>query len=403
MSEYNEPIFDGDYEQDELENNSSSIAEYNISASPNDFNVKTIFDFMESGVIKIPGFQRNYVWDIKRASKLIESLLIGIPIPQIFLFEEEKNSFLVIDGQQRLMTIYYFIKKRFPIMKKRIELRKIFDEKGSIPDNILSNNDYFTDFKLDLPEQIPNKSNKFNEKNYSTLEDLDKTSFNLKTIRLMIIKSSASGEEGKNVVFEIFNRLNTGGVNLKPQEIRTSLYHSNFYESLYKLNMKDEWRNLLSTKTLDINMKEVEILLRGFAMLIDRENYKPSMTKFLNVFSFKAKGNSDEENELLESIFNHFISHINSLGDSKIFWTSNNRFNISVYEAVFTTLCENAYKEKDASKISHTEKAKIDSLKKDEEFIKAYSQRTTSVDNTQKRSEIAKRILLGNGREQDLS
>ncbi|ATA81535.1 hypothetical protein CGC53_03825 [Capnocytophaga leadbetteri] len=394
--EYKEPIFDGDYDQDDLEDNSSSI-EYDIFVSPNDFNVKTLFDFIESRVFKIPNFQRNYVWDIKRASKLIESLLIGIPIPQIFLFEEKKNNLLVIDGQQRLMTIYYFIKKRFPKEGKRIELRKIFDEKGSIPDNILSDNDYFTDFTLKLPEQIPNKPNKFNKKNYSTLEESDKTSFNLKTIRHTVIKSSASGEEGNNVVFEIFNRLNTGGVNLKPQEIRTSLYHSNFYELLYKLNLKDEWRKLLSTETPDINMKELEILLRGFAMLIDRENYKPSMIKFLNGFSFKAKRNSDEENELLESIFNHFISHINSLGDSKIFWTSNNRFNISVYEAVFTTLCENAYKEKDASKISHTEKEKIDSLKKDEEFIKAYSQRTTSVDNTQKRSEIAKRILLGNG------
>lgn len=394
--EYKEPIFDGDYDQDDLEDNSSSI-EYDISVSPNDFNVKTLFDFMESRVFKIPNFQRNYVWDIKRASKLIESLLIGIPIPQIFLFEEKKNNFLVIDGQQRLMTIYYFIKKRFPKEGKRIELRKIFDEKGSIPDNILSDNDYFTDFTLKLPEQIPNKPNKFNKKNYSTLEESDKTSFNLKTIRHTVIKSSASGEEGNNVVFEIFNRLNTGGVNLKPQEIRTSLYHSNFYELLYKLNLKDEWRKLLSTGTPDINMKEVEILLRGFAMLIDRENYKPSMTKFLNGFSYKAKKNNEDENKLLENIFNHFILHINSLGDSKIFWTSNNRFNISVYEAVFTTLCENAYKEKDASKISHTEKEKIDSLKKDEEFIKAYSQRTTSVDNTQKRSEIAKRILLGNG------
>ena len=394
--EYKEPIFDGDYDQDDLEDNSSSI-EYDISVSPNDFNVKTLFDFMESRVFKIPNFQRNYVWDIKRASKLIESLLIGIPIPQIFLFEEKKNNLLVIDGQQRLMTIYYFIKKRFPKEGKRIELRKIFDEKGSIPDNILSDNDYFTDFTLKLPEQIPNKPNKFNKKNYSTLEESDKTSFNLKTIRHTVIKSSASGEEGNNVVFEIFNRLNTGGVNLKPQEIRTSLYHSNFYELLYKLNLKDEWRKLLSTGTPDINMKEVEILLRGFAMLIDRENYKPSMTKFLNGFSYKAKKNNEDENKLLENIFNHFILHINSLGDSKIFWTSNNRFNISVYEAVFTTLCENAYKEKDASKISHTEKEKIDSLKKDEEFIKAYSQRTTSVDNTQKRSEIAKRILLGNG------
>ena len=308
MSEYKEePVFDGDYDQDELENNTSSIAEYNISVSPNDFNVKTIFDFMESGIIKIPDFQRNYVWDIKRASKLIESLLIGIPIPQIFLFEEKRNSFLVIDGQQRLMTIYYFIKKRFPKKEKRIELRKIFDENGNIPEEILSDNSYFTDFVLNLPEQLPDNPNKFNKKDYSTLEDPDRTSFELKTIRNIIVKSSTSDEEGNNVVFEIFNRLNTGGVNLKPQEIRTSLYHSNFYELLYKLNLKDEWRKLLSTGTPDINMKEVEILLRGFAMLIDRENYKPSMTKFLNGFSYKAKKNSDDENKLLENIFNTFI------------------------------------------------------------------------------------------------
>jgi uncharacterized protein with ParB-like and HNH nuclease domain len=52
--------------------------------------------------VKIPGFQRNYVWDIKRASKLIESIIIGIPIPQIFLFEEDRNKFIVIDGQQTL-------------------------------------------------------------------------------------------------------------------------------------------------------------------------------------------------------------------------------------------------------------------------------------------------------------
>lgn len=396
MSEYKEEsVFDGDYGQDELEDNSSSIAEYNISVSPNDFNVKTIFDFIESGIIKIPEFQRNYVWDIKRASKLIESLLIGIPIPQIFLFEEKRNSFLVIDGQQRLMTIYYFIKKRFPKKEKRIELRKIFDENGNIPEEILSDNSYFTDFVLNLPEQLPDNPNKFNKKDYSTLDNSDKTSFELKTIRNIIVKSSTSDEEGNNVVFEIFNRLNTGGVNLKPQEIRTSLYHSKFYELLYKLNLKEEWRNMLSTETPDINMKEVEILLRGFAMLTDRANYKPSMTKFLNGFSYKAKKNSDDENELLENIFNHFISYINSLADSKIFWT-NNRFNISVYEAVFVTLCEKAYKEKDASKILHIEKVRIDFLKKDREFIEAYSQRTTSVANVQKRNEIAKRILLNN-------
>jgi uncharacterized protein with ParB-like and HNH nuclease domain len=70
---------------------------------PNDFKL-TLFSFIESKAVKIPGFQRNYVWDIMRASKLIESPIIGLPIAQIFLYEEGRNSFLVIDGQQRLMS-----------------------------------------------------------------------------------------------------------------------------------------------------------------------------------------------------------------------------------------------------------------------------------------------------------
>ena len=101
------------------ETDDSQIKEYDITASPNDFNMSTMFSFIESGAVKIPGFQRNYVWDIKRASKLIESIIIGLPIPQIFLYEEARNKFLVIDGQQRLMSIYYFIKQRFPRKEKR--------------------------------------------------------------------------------------------------------------------------------------------------------------------------------------------------------------------------------------------------------------------------------------------
>src|SRR5438034_7027552 len=82
------------YEDDDDASEDGGISEYDLVASPNDFNVKTIFDFISQGVVKIPGFQRNYVWDIKRASMLIESLMMGLPIPQIFLYEEARNSFL---------------------------------------------------------------------------------------------------------------------------------------------------------------------------------------------------------------------------------------------------------------------------------------------------------------------
>ena len=111
----------------------TKCGEYEVTASPNDFNLLTLLNFIESGAIEIPGFQRNYVWDIKRASKLIESIIIGLSVPQIFLYEEGRNSFLVIDGQQRLMSLYYFWKGRFPRKEKRSELRTVFDEEGHIP------------------------------------------------------------------------------------------------------------------------------------------------------------------------------------------------------------------------------------------------------------------------------
>src|ERR671918_637764 len=118
--ESNTPWFE-DYA--DSEQNDFQIDEYDLTSTPNDFNVGTIFNFIESGSVKIPAFQRNYVWDVSRASKLIESLLLGLPVPQVFLYEEARNKFLVIDGQQRLMSIYYFMKGRFPRRDKRVELR----------------------------------------------------------------------------------------------------------------------------------------------------------------------------------------------------------------------------------------------------------------------------------------
>ena len=110
---------DDRYEPDVDENDSDSdsypIAEYDLVSTPNDFNTKTLVDLMDSGVVIIPGFQRNFVWDMKRASRLIESIIVGLPVPQIFLYEQGHNRFLVIDGQQRLMSIYYFVKERFPV------------------------------------------------------------------------------------------------------------------------------------------------------------------------------------------------------------------------------------------------------------------------------------------------
>lgn len=245
----------------ESEESDLQIDEYDLTASPNDFNITTIFNFIESGAVKIPGFQRNYVWDLIRASKLIESLILGLPVPQIFLYEESRNSFLLVDGHQRLMTIYYFIKQRFPRKEKRVELRNIFVKYNKMPDDILFSDDYFANFNLNLPERLPDHPNKFKGLNYSTLGSY-KTQFELRPIRNIIIKQNAPKDDDSSI-YEIFNRLNTGGINLKPQEIRTSLHHSPFYDMLFEINMMPGWRRLLPTPEPDLHGKDIEILLRG--------------------------------------------------------------------------------------------------------------------------------------------
>ena len=319
--------------------------------------------------------------------------MIGVPIPQIFLYEEKKNSFLVIDGQQRLMTIYYFKKKRFPRTEKRAELRQIFEERKGIPDEILNDNIYYITEDINLIYivfVICIKICSYNKKNYFTLKSEDQIALDLKTIRNIIIKQNAP-DDGDTVIFEIFNRLNSGGVNLKAQEIRTSLYHSPFYDMLYRININQLWRTQTPKNIPDLNMKDIEILLRGFAMLLEGNEYAPSMTKFLNNFSQSMKSVSNECVQKLERLFTNFINEIVNLQGDKLFFT-NQRFNISVYEAIFVGLCEEGWVN-ETLEIKNTTLAKIDLLKNDPEFIGATQKGTANTANVAKRLLKAKEIL----------
>ena len=386
MSDENSSSWFEDYAEDA---DNLQIDEYDISASPNDFNVATIYSFMESGAVRIPGFQRNYVWDLGRASKLIESLILGLPVPQIFLYEIERNRFLVIDGQQRLMSIYYFIKQRFPRKDKRSDLRMIFDEHGKIPDEILHSDDYFENFRLKLSESVPEHPNKFKGLSYLTLGEY-KTQLDLRTIRNVIIKQN-SPQEDDSSMYEIFNRLNTGGINLKPQEIRTSMYHSGFYEMLYRVNSNVSWRKIVGNVEPDLHMKDVEIILRGFAMLIDGREYAPSMVKFLNKFSRKARTFTKDAILYFEQLISSFIEACSELPEDA-FLNKNGRFNVALYEAAFAATCADAF---GARRLLQGEvsSSQLSQLELDGDFQAATLEGTTQTRNVNKRLDRAAALL----------
>ena len=367
------------------------IDEYDITASPNDFNVMTLCSFVDSGAVRIPGFQRNFVWDIGRASRLIESLILGLPVPQLFLYEQERNKFLVIDGQQRLMSIYYFIQRRFPRSERRADIRRVFDRHGGIPDAMLHDDHYFQTFNLRLPENLPERTNKFKGLNYATLGEY-KSQLDLRPIRNIVVKQNApSGDDSS--MFEVFNRLNSGGVNLRPQEMRTSMYHSEFYKMLYRINADTaSWRRLLGSEDADLHMKDIEILLRGFAMLVDGDKYSPSMVKFLNRFSKTCKSNTSKENEYLERLFNSFLTACSELPANVFTNKKNNRFNIALYEAVFAGSCKGAFTDRTLVE-SKLDGDKIRKLETDEEFSAAALEGTTRTANVERRLARAKSIV----------
>ncbi len=319
-------------------------------------------------MVKIPSFQRNYIWDISRASKLIESLIIGLPIPQIFLYEEARNKFLVIDGQQRLMSLYYFMKHKFPRKTKRSELRQIFDSQGKIDDSVLMSDEYFTNFNLKLSENVAQKKNKLHKLNYSNLGDA-KFSFDMRPLRVVVIRQNLPSNDDSSI-YEIFNRLNSGGVNLRPQEIRSSMYHSSFYEMLYRVNMNPSWRKLTGSEPPDLHMKDIEVILRSFAALLDNQSYKSSLRSFINQFSRKSKTISDEKILYLSQLFDKFVNEAAEVSED-MFMSTRGRFNISLFEAVFYAYTKNFIGDEHVHGKFDISLEKIQMIKADKEFTDA--------------------------------
>lgn len=379
-----------DIEPYEEEKEGASIKEYDITATPNDFNISTLFSLMNNGIVKIPPFQRKYVWDIKQASKLIESIILGLPIPQVFLYEKGKNNFLVIDGQQRLLSIYFFIKQRFPTEEGRKILHDYLTGSEMISEAVIANDKFFCNFALKLPSPVTSVENKFNNLKYEQLEDSKYTFDFLRTIRSVVIKQNEPDDEDSSM-YEIFNRLNSGGINLKPQEIRMSLYYSDFYRMLFEINNEKHWREILGQPSADINFKDIEILVRAFAMLYLHNKYSKPMTKFLNRFS-KAGGNFEQSLiDYLKELFISFLESSKQLSP-RDFYSQSSKFNISLFESVFVATCLKAF-EKQQIVTGFIDPKSLSKLKSDNEFSLASQSGVASKSSVETRMRRAKEII----------
>lgn len=406
-------------EPEELdESNTYSLSNFNLVTTPNDFNAATIVSFMDKGVFKIPSFQRNFVWDVQKSSKLIESLIIGLPIPQIFLYEKGRNSFEVIDGQQRLLSLYFFFKGRFPKNDFRHELRNpLYSCDGALfKEDFLNNDKFFNKFNLKLntkntPEDCINP---LDGRNYKTLDADHCTVLDLSTIRNMVIKPAENDDDEHLARYEIFNRLNSGGINLNGQEIRMSLYSCEFLNLLTELNKNEIWRKFFGKNNPDNRLKDTEIILRLFAMLIagykevhpffidtDKIMYQNSILSFLNKFSNYSKKFDNSQLMNFKKIWESFMSAIEKV-DISVFSNTvetdpkTKKISVPVFEAIFCGIYRNELKKQDIKNIELTDDL-IQELKSNRDFIAACNNKTTSKNNVHTRLEESHKFFLEKG------
>lgn len=243
-----------DNESEEDIQNIGDISFSDLVTSGTDWTVETIINQMNKGNIQLnPAFQRRNAWNDTVKSRFIESIFLGLPIPQIILAEQKdkKGKFIVIDGKQRLLSLKQF----------------------ALPDNEEK------PLKLSGIEVIP----KYNHMTYKDIEngefcgDID--AFNNQTIRTVVIKNWKRIE----ILYLIFIRLNTGSVKLSPQELRQAIYPGKFIDYISnESSSNEELRRLLGTKGPDFRMRDVEILIRFYAFKFFAQEYKGSMQNFLD-------------------------------------------------------------------------------------------------------------------------
>jgi len=301
-----------------------------------------------------PEFQRDFVWDINRASLFIDSLLIGLPIPSIFLGKsKEDETYKVIDGQQRLKSVYFFINGKFITNGQE----QIFGLR-----------------KLDGRD--------WDGKTYDELDEKHKRRIRNAVLNTTVIEDIDSNPR---VVHDIFHRLNTGGMSLTDQEVRNCVYNGTLNDTLIDLNKNKDWRQLLGKSYPDRRLRDVEMVLRFYALLDSINTYEPSMREFLSRFQDKNR-----KIEIDQEIFNSVVDILNTeIGEDAFRITRT--VNKSVCDAVMVSLAQILIKGEEIIDLEKNHKR----LLTDEEFAKYVTSGTSTETSVKGRITIARNYFLG--------
>lgn len=324
---------------------------FEIVNYPADITLKGYLEQWKAGQLKIPAFQRDYVWDVKKASKLIESLIVGLPVPGVFLFRPKGSNLLqIVDGQQRILSIIKFQDEKF-------DDKSIFRLKGVQPD--------------------------LEGKKFGDLADDIRFKFEMSVLRATIIQQLSPDDDTS--VYQIFERLNTGGVNLNPMEIRQSVSYGPFVDVLKEMNSDPDWQRILGRAKPDKRLQDVELVLRCLALYQFRDRYEKPMKEFLNLYMENKRQLDGDFQALADNFAASTQMIVDALGDKPFHLRK--RLNYGVLDSVMYAVLS-------SGSVIEDFKEKYDALVNDDEYLEAVSVSTSDASAIRTRLDKAVHYLV---------
>ena len=351
---------------------------FNINSWGADLSFRELIMMYEDDELIKPELQRKYVWSKEEASKFIDSLLLGLPVPSIFLAKVGDQK-LIIDGYQRLMTVYDYVKGTFS------------------GDNSV--------FKLTNADAIHQR---WRGKTFMQLSKDEQRRIQSTTIHAIIFEQKHPANDSG--MYKIFERINTSGRNLKPQEIRNCVYHGALNTALMQANEHPTWRSLWGSATSDSRMTDIEFILRFMtmnALLTNGTDAKQiSLKKELNLFMSTNATADAAQIEAYISKFKLVCDTIWAALGKNAFRnltkvTEKNpvqKFSPAIHPAIFDAIAvatAQILQSGNETALRNCNETNYRALLNNPEFIDCITVRTTNTEKILRRVELARNTLFG--------
>lgn len=307
-----------DVEVDEGESHAEEEpVRFNVTSFGWEPDVEGLVKRIERGEIVVPKFQRKFVWQGPERSRFVESLILGLPVPTVFLAKDSFTGKMnIVDGQQRLITLQKYFNGEFALSGKTIQE----DLRGR----------YFS-------RKVAKG------KRQSVLEEADQISLSDAIIRAIVIHPDPAvddtefGAEYNKAVIQIFSRLNTSGKPLQAQEVRSCVFHGALNVCLHHMNQVESWRDVFGPE--HGRLKDKEALLRYIALMRNGEKYSSPMPRFLDAFMQEHRNITEAESTKLLSNFERAMKLIVA-AKGAAFFKRGGTFLLSRFDAIIVAVTE---------------------------------------------------------------